>query len=288
MDLSVIIPSLNAARTIATQLEALATQKWSRSWEVIIADNGSCDETLEIVRQYRNRLPGLRIVEARERRGAAHARNVGVAAAASRNVVFCDADDEVAPGWVAAIGEALFEHGFVASRFDTGKLNHRELQRVLGNPQYRELQKLWYSPFLPHAGGSGMGVKREIHDAVGGFDETLLRLSDTDYCVRIQKRGIRLHFVEDAVVNVRCRDSLRALYRQSRGFAEYNVLLYKRYRTSATGSSALWSSYVRDWIALLRALRGIHREQGRGVLAWRLGRQIGRLVGSVKHWVPPV
>lgn len=54
MKLSVIIPCFNAANTIAVQLEALAQKHWCESWEVIVSDNGSTDETVAIVEQYQD------------------------------------------------------------------------------------------------------------------------------------------------------------------------------------------------------------------------------------------
>src|SRR6266545_10527 len=107
MKLSVVVPCFNSAKTIAIQLEALANQTWSEPWEVIVADNGSTDSSVAIAESYKKRLPHLRIVDASDRRGAGHARNVGAAAAAGDLLAFCDADDEVAPGWLSAMGQAL-------------------------------------------------------------------------------------------------------------------------------------------------------------------------------------
>ena len=107
MKLSVIIPLFNDAEYIAIQLNALANQNWSEPWELIVSDNGSTDGSLRVVEQYRKRIPNLRIVDSSDMRGAAHARNVGATAALSDNLAFCDADDEVAPGWLKAMGEAL-------------------------------------------------------------------------------------------------------------------------------------------------------------------------------------
>jgi glycosyltransferase involved in cell wall biosynthesis len=52
MKLSVIIPCLNGAATIATQLAALARQQWDQPWEIVVADNGSTDESAGIVERY--------------------------------------------------------------------------------------------------------------------------------------------------------------------------------------------------------------------------------------------
>src|SRR3989337_1593891 len=116
MKLSVVIPCLNGARTIGAQLEALASQQWSQPWEVVIADNGSNDDSLAIVRSYQDRIPNIRIVDASDRRGQPHALNVGAAAAKGEALAFCDAGRAVAPGWVAAMGDALAEFDFVAGR----------------------------------------------------------------------------------------------------------------------------------------------------------------------------
>src|SRR5262249_59116491 len=115
--LSIIIPCFNAEQTIVVQLQALADQQWSHPWEVIVVDNGSTDRTADIVKAWRPSLPSLRLIQAaKERQGPAYARNVGVAAARSDALAFIDADDVVAPGSLAAMGEALELHDFVAGR----------------------------------------------------------------------------------------------------------------------------------------------------------------------------
>src|SRR5215204_14430 len=106
-ELTVVIPALDAADEIAGQLDALAAQEWDEPWEVVVADNGSTDGTRAVVERYAGRLPGLRVVDASEPAGQAHALNSGVESAGAEAVAFCDTDDEAAPGWVAAMGEAL-------------------------------------------------------------------------------------------------------------------------------------------------------------------------------------
>lgn len=289
MKLSVIIPCLNAADSIGTQLEALAKQSWCEPWEVIVSDNGSTDESLAIIERYREQLPKLRIVDSSDRRGAGHARNVGALAATGDALAYCDADDEIASGWVAAMGEALSKHDFVACRIDFAKLNE---SWVLGlfqdHPQISRLQKLTYPPYFQHAGGGTLGVKKSVHEAVGGFDESLFAHEDTDYCLRIQQTGTELHFATDAVTNIRCRRTLSGLFKQARIWAEYYVLLYKKCRPLERGDLWRWRSFLRQWQHLLYCLPGIHSKAGRALWVWNLGSQIGTFTGSLKHHVPPV
>jgi glycosyltransferase involved in cell wall biosynthesis len=287
MELSVVIPCLNAAETIGGQLEALRRQKWRGSWEVIIADNGSSDTTLSVIKANAYGLPTLQVVDASDRRGAAHARNVGASFASGESLLFCDADDEVGSGWLAAMAAALSENDFVASRLDIAKLNPPWISGSLKNPQGKGLQKVAYPPYLPHAGGSGLGTKRALHQRAGGFDESLPRLEDTDYCFRVQMLGTELKFVSDAVVHVRYSRNPVSLFRQARLWAEYNELMYRRYGRGARLSHP-WAAYVQTWRDLIYCIpRALHKET-RSAWMKTLGTQIGLLQGAIRFRVPPV
>lgn len=282
--LSVIIPCYNGASTLAVQLEALANQTWQQPWEIIVANNGSTDASVAIVEDYQKRLPHLRLVDASARRGQPYALNTGAEAARGESLAFCDADDEVGPGWVAAMGEALCKYDFVACRMDVEKLNEPWMYQSRGQGQQFSLQQYRYPPYLSHAGGGTLGVKRSLHEAVGGFDETLPYLHDTDYCWRLQLRGIELHFVPDAVIYIRFRNSLKAVYRQARSYAEYNVILYKRYRPLGMPSISLKRS-LKAWIRMLEHSFRIRSKADLARWIWNFGWWTGRLWGSVKHRV---
>jgi glycosyltransferase involved in cell wall biosynthesis len=278
--LSVIIPCLNAAKTIGAQLEALGNQHWEHPWEVIVSDNGSTDDSRAIVEGLRAQLPNLRVVDASDRRGPAHAMNAGASAARGEALAFCDADDEVAPGWVAAMGAALSIHDFVACRIDLEKLNPPWMQRR--SPQERDVQRYSYPPYLPHAGGGTLGVKRRIHEAAGGFDESLPYLQDTDYCWRVQLAGTALHFVPDAVVHVRLRHTLPGVMRQALHWAEYNVLMYKRYQRFGMPRLTLREGLM-GWYSLLRNLPRVRSKADWARWVWGFGWRVGRLGGSIKY-----
>lgn len=285
--LSVIIPCLNGALTIGALLEALRNQWWSKPWEIILADNGSTDETLDIVERYKNCMPNLRIVDASDRKGAAHARNVGAATSLGDALAFIDSDDEVAEGWVAAIGEALSRHDLVGSRFDVEKLNVHWILKTRENPQACGIQTFADPPYLPHVGGSGIGVKRALHEAIGGFDETWQFLEDTDYCWRLQLKGATIYFVHEAVVYCRFRNTLLGMYQQARNYAEFNVLLYKRYRPLGMPRIS-WRYNVSGIISFIRIfsmvpLQILRGKEGIGRFLLQIGWRMGKLKGSVKY-----
>ncbi len=284
MTLSVVIPCFNEAQLLPVQLRALTVQRAPEPWEIVVADNGSNDGSQEVVEELRRDFPSLRLVDASDRRGAAHARNVGARAACGEKLAFVDADDMVGEGWVAAMSAALDRHDFVCCRFEAERLNPPWVLKIHRCPQQEGPQQYSHPPYLSHAGGGGLGVRRVVHEAVGGFDEDLQALEDTDYCWRIQRRGIALAFAPDAVVHIRYPQDLRAIYEQARSYAIHNVLLYKRYR--ALGMPRLsWRPGLQALARLPRQWLQARDRSARARFVWQLGWHLGRLEGSLRHRV---
>jgi len=281
--LSVIIACFNGGRTLAEQLDALAGQKWRQEWEVIIADNGSTDNSRQIAESFKARLPNLRVVDAGNKRGAAHARNVAIQEARSDRFAFCDADDQVGGGWVASIGEALEEFDVVVSQFDDQKLNQQWLR------------ELWYSPtatvgpkpilgFLPAAAAYGLGITRRVYERVGAFDESLPRMSDIDYTWRVQLAGFKLQFLPHAVVHYRHRETLRGMFVQAYRDGQAQVLLYKMYRERGMSWKSWWQG-IKSWVRMIRRAPQLLTRVGRGDWVVDAGFMLGRLRGSIKYGV---
>jgi glycosyltransferase involved in cell wall biosynthesis len=284
MKLTVIIPCLNAAKTISVQLEALSKQHWSEPWEIIVSNNGSTDETVAIVEQYQEKLPNLRIINSSARRGQPYALNCGVQAATGEALAFCDADDEVAPGWVAAMGEALSKYDFVACKREYNKLNEPWTLKYRPLTQLDGLQKYSYPPYLPHASGSSIGFKRSLYEAIGGFDESFPALHDTDFCWRAQLVGTEIHFISYAVVHYRFRDTLGSTYRQVRNYAEYNVLLYKKYRPLGMPKLSVKAG-IDAWVRLVKRFPQVLSQENRSRWLLKFAWQLGRLQGCIKYRV---
>lgn len=285
--LSVIIPCGPAAGQLPRQLAALADQAAPFAWETILAANSraSLPAVRRAAEEFAGRLPHLRLTDATRTPGPAHARNAGARAARAELLAFTDADDEVGGGWVAAIAEAVEAHTFVASRLETRRLNPRW---ALDNGQGRGLQTLWYPPYLPHASASGMGVRRQAHEAIGGFDESWPGLEDTEYCIRMHLAGARLHFAGDAVVHYRMRSAPRAAFTQACLWARYNLLLYRRYGTGFPPVPGAWGRYGKACSRLGRQVLAIRRREDLLQAAFALGWQLGTLQGCLRYRVPPV
>jgi GT2 family glycosyltransferase len=283
MELSVIVTCHNGAETIGTQLEALAGQQWSGSWEVVVVDNGSTDDSREIIERFRGRLPGFRVVEASEKAGHGYACNVGARASAGESLAFCDDDDEVAPGWVAAIGEALREAELVAGRLEHDRLNETWAIAVRGRPQTDGLPVWEFVPYFPFAFGCTIGIARRLHDSVGGFDEEMVpSAEDMDYCWRLQLAGAQIRFTPSAVTHYRGRANLGGVFRQARNYGVGDVRVYKKHRR--LGMPAVQHPLamgVRKWLGLVKLFALAWNRTRLALALWHLGLRTGRLRGSI-------
>lgn len=283
MELSVIMPCYNGAATIETQLKALARQQWSKSWEVIIADNGSTDSSREIIERYRLDIPNLRIIDCFDRQNSAYARNVAIDDARSDRFAFCDIDDEICDGWVATMGEALAQHEFVGCRIDDKKLNSPAIRSLWGPAEDWESLPVILD-YLPAAASCGFGFTRQLYNDIGPLDESLIRLHDIDYCWRAQLAGKTLHFLPNAVVHYRYRPTLKGTYRQCFDDAQYEVALYKRYQRFGMTWRPLHHG-VRSWVSMARGFPSAAMRKGRARGLWvkSAGVLLGRVVGSVEQ-----
>ena len=70
---SVRIPVYNAAATLGQRLDALNTQVFDGSWEIVAVDNESQDGGATVIRRYQQQMPHLRLVQAAEKQGRAYA-----------------------------------------------------------------------------------------------------------------------------------------------------------------------------------------------------------------------
>ncbi len=297
-DISIVIACLNGAETLPETLASLLAQEWERPWEILLADNGSTDASVAIFAAVARAHPAIRmrVIDASRQRGKSFALNLAIRAAAGRALLFCDADDTVAPGWLAAMGRALDRHPFVAARVDPAKLSPDWTVASRGIVQQSRLYRRLHPPFALVAGGATLGFRREVFAAAGDFDPAFPVIEDMDFCIRAHLAGFELVFVPDAVYHYRFRGDLAGMRRQSYGYNYYRALLRKRHG----GAEPLFT--LRPWAQLVaRAARLARRRAGlalasrrgkqdlavRGALAQATGRLWGELHGALAFRVAP-
>lgn len=178
LTLTVVIPALNEAERLPALFDALGRQT-RRADQIVVADAGSTDGT-RAVAQGRGALVA-------EGGRPAVGRNAGARSATGDLLVFLDADDELDDDFIAAALEEFEERELsVATSFI------EPIQRDPRNIFACEVANLYLDAMQyvsPHAPGFCILVRRDIHEAIGGFDETLVLAEDHDYVQRAARLG---------------------------------------------------------------------------------------------------
>jgi len=284
MDVSVIIPAHNAASTIKEQLDSLAAQEASSvQWELIVVDNLSTDGTAEIAQNYSSQIPGLRVISAQEAAGSGYARNFGAAEAKGEVLAFCDADDVVAPDWVANMGKAVSDNRFVAGALEFDELNPKWAVQSRG--RIDEAGAPRYEGMFPMSSGCNMGIDAHLFDQLGGFDNEYDRVEDAELSMRAWMAGHPAEFAPFAVIHYRLRTDIPTMFRQSRGYGLHRPRLVKRAIEFGSPKPAL-SARLRSWLWLAITMVKIRDRATRAHWAWVLGLKVGTLQGAARaRWI---
>lgn len=158
--LSIVVPALNEAGSIAPMLRALAPLR-GRGHEVIVVDGGSEDGTVALA-------AGLADRVLRAPRGRARQMNAGAAAARGEILFFLHADSIVPRGFAAAIASACEQA--IGGRFDVDLAARGARFRMIENAI--NLRSRWSGLFT---GDQGLFIRRDAFAALGGYpDQPLL------------------------------------------------------------------------------------------------------------------
>jgi glycosyltransferase involved in cell wall biosynthesis len=275
--LSVIIPCRNGEGYLGRQLGALASQETSFPWELVLVDNGSTDRSVQIAESYADRMQ-LTVVSAPDRANQAYARNVGARAASAEKLIFVDADDEVAPRFLASMFATLGDHDFVGSPREQATLNPAWSRDAHDVPASAS------GTFSPFAFGSAMGLSRRVFESVGGCPEEYDPCWDMALSYRLQRTGVALVLLPEPLHRYRFRNSIRGLFNQTRVWGCYEVLLYREFREPLVPSRSA-SLALSEWSSALRELTAARSRADLARCAVRFGYSAGRLYGSLRYRV---
>jgi glycosyltransferase involved in cell wall biosynthesis len=194
--ISVIIATRNRAQLVPTAIKSvMAARSANIETEIIVVDDGSTDNTPEVLQSYPVRY--LRINGG----SAAHSRSAGMEIASGDFITFLDDDDAWAPNNPIA-QMALFEqhpeYGAVCARM---MLTDETLKPVAGPFPEQPPNSGWlFNHFLGYVPATGtMIVRSSIARAVGGFDLSLSASEDWDWALRVA-RQCQIGFVKDIAV----------------------------------------------------------------------------------------
>jgi O-antigen biosynthesis protein len=238
---SVVVCSYNGARTLHSCLTSLLQVEYP-DFEIILVDDGSTDETQEIMKEF----PKVKNIR-QKNMGLSFARNVGMEAARGEIVAYTDSDCMADKDWLYYLVGTLEQGDFTA----------------VGGPNISPPARNWsqacvaVSPGQPshvlitdqeaeHVPGCNMAFYKWALKSIGGFDPEYRKAGDdVDVCWRLMEQGNRIGFSPSAVVWHHRRFSVGAYFKQQEGYGEAEALLrFKHLIYFGPTGSAKWRGQV--------------------------------------------
>lgn len=194
MTFSVVIPAKNEEKNLLILLTSIKNQSLQPN-EIIIADASSIDKTVQVAHRF-----GARVVVG----GLPSAgRNSGAKSANFELIFFLDADVELLDK--DFLKKSIQSFSSQELDFATADVFPKDgnwfdkISHYVYNKYVRFLGKR-----LPHTPGFCILIKKELHNAIGGFDEAISFCEDHEYASRAVKKG-RFGFLEDVTIPVSTR-----------------------------------------------------------------------------------
>lgn len=208
--ISVIATVLNEGESLRGLLDSLAAQTRLPD-EIVVADGGSTDQTLTILREYSARLP-LRVIEAPGSSISA-GRNRAIDAAQGDLIAVTDAGVILAPEWLESLAEPLINDEMLAVVGGFFEADPQTIfEAALGATTLPLAEEVHPGRFLPSS--RSIAFRRSAWEAVGGYPEWLDFCEDLVFDLRLKQHNDRWQFAPAALARFRPRHSLRAFYQQ--------------------------------------------------------------------------
>jgi GT2 family glycosyltransferase len=273
---SVVVVCWNSEDVLERCLRQLQAQDYP-DYEIIIVDDGSRDDTLQVAE--RATVHGeLKIVRSARNRGCPHARNLGLAQATGDIVAFIDADGFAAPNWLRRVVEAFGNDESIGGVASTvffadnplvlngagGIVNRQGWAADLSMNKSYEHAQIASEALYPM--GCGMAVRRSALERVGPFDDRMLNYyDDVDYGIRLWRVGYRVVVAPDAFIDHG--------FGQSSGETARKRLLCERHRMRVV-LKHVPPRDLRRWVShemrTLRQARRPHRSIKLRAMAWNV------------------
>jgi glycosyltransferase involved in cell wall biosynthesis len=187
---TVIIPAYNAARFLPATINSVQQQTYA-NWELLIINDGSTDDTVEVVKKYQEKNPCIQLIN-QCNQGVSQARNLGIEKSQGQFIAFLDADDQWHPDKIQQhikhfqfhprLGvsfsqvEILNQAGEPTGQVSSSRLHHLKPEHLLSEN--------------PTTTTSNWVVRREVFAQVGGFAPDMSYSEDLEWLLRVMCTGV--------------------------------------------------------------------------------------------------
>ena len=198
---SIIIPVHNDPNGISTTLTSLSKQDYPHDlWEIIVVDNNSSDNTVQIANLFKNNIPQLKIT-AETKQSSYAARNKGISVAHCEILAFIDSDMSVESDWIKKGVCTIIEQNadYVGCAIHIYPVNNPPTVSELFNT-YSGFPVKHYIEEHGFAPTAGVFVKRSVITVVGPFYAEVITGGDREFGQRVNRAGFRQVYSADNIM----------------------------------------------------------------------------------------
>jgi glycosyltransferase involved in cell wall biosynthesis len=220
---SIIVTVLNEATTISQLLQSFKVQTY-QAGEIIIVDGGSTDETLQLIKAFSKKHPGLNIKTFVKNGNRSVGRNEAIKNVKSNWIAITDAGCAPRKNWLEELIKPIADDkkkkidvvaGYYAGK-STDNFQAAVIPYVLVMPDRVNPQE-----FLPAT--RSMLINKKVWQDLGGFSEKLSHNEDYDFAKKIKKNGYQIVFAQQAIVDWLPVKNLSQFYKMVTRFAEGDI-----------------------------------------------------------------
>jgi GT2 family glycosyltransferase len=232
--ISIIIPSFNGASRIRACIDALLAQTANRRVEILVVNDGSTDNTADVVHGY----PAVRLID-QANAGPAAARNRGAAEAQGRILFFTDDDCVPTPGWLDAMLTPFADPEVVGAK-GVYRTAQRELTARFVQIEYEDKYRLMAGlPNIDFIDTYSAAFRRDQFLEMSGYDTSfpVACAEDVELSYRMSARGWKMKFAPEAVVFHTHPDKFWSYLKKKYKFAYWRVVAVRKNPSKAVKDS---------------------------------------------------
>ncbi len=222
---SIIIPTLNGASRIGNCLDSLVKQTAGRNVEILVVDDGSTDNTANVVRGYSS----VRLIP-QANAGPASARNRGALEAQGKILLFTDDDCVPMPDWLEAMLGPFKDPDVVGAK-GVYRTHQKSLAARFVQIEYEDKYRLMAGlPSIDFIDTYSAGFRRDRFLEMTGYDTSfpVACAEDIELSYRMSARGWKMKFVPAAIVYHTHPDTLSRYLKKKYKFAFWRMLAVRK------------------------------------------------------------
>lgn len=227
---SIIVPTFNEENQIIFLLKSLLTQKFSQKYEIIIVDNESTDNTIKVIKEFKNKnkIISIKIITSIGKLGKV--RNDGILKSSGRFVAFIDADEIADPNWLIELMKKTNEYDGVLGSINSMNPNKNFISKFFDLTLIDRKKFLNKQTKIKIFGTGNLLINQKVFKKGLIFDENFPTAEDGDFSYRFYKKNYKIIFNEKAKIFHKVPETIKQFYFFNKKMAISNLLIFLKHR----------------------------------------------------------